>query len=142
MKRFSILLAAWLALLPAAAPAQTQGNPCNLSVRVNAAAASATVLNGNSANSIRICFYTISLNATATSTAQLVWGTGTSCGTSTVTVSGQLAQGATPVTSVGTTGGDGSGFIDENPVRGVSNLCVIVSGSSPAVYATIRYALV
>jgi hypothetical protein len=142
MKRFSILLAAWLALLPAAAPAQTQGNPCNLSVRVNAAAASATVLNGNSANSIRICFYTISLNATASSTAQLVWGTGTTCGTNQVTISAQLAQPLTPANSVQIAAGDGSGFIDENPQRGISNLCLIASGSSPSIYATIRYALV
>jgi hypothetical protein len=105
--------------------------------------ASTQLINANGANSIRICYYNFSLGLAATTTAVLVWGTGSTCGTNTVDSSPKLAIGTTVTGGnvVLGTGGDGLGFIDENPTRGISNYCLIVSGSSPAVDGLIKYGL-
>lgn len=139
------LLIACLVLIPRSSQAQSSQseNPCTYTVRMTGLSASTQLINANGANSIRICYYNFSLGLNATTTAVLVWGTGSTCGSGTVDSSPKLAIGTTvtgPNVVLGT-GGDGYGFIDENPVRGISNYCLIVSGSSPAVDGIVKYGL-
>ena len=103
---------------------------------------STVLINHDGQHSIRICYYGISLALNATSSAQLVWGTGTTCGTSKVSISPllQIGSAVTAINNVATAG-NGWGFIDENPSRGVSDVCVVQTGGTSASSGTVRYGL-
>jgi hypothetical protein len=125
--------------IPVQAQSQLAEPTCNLTARINGASASA-VLVTHGGGSIRVCAYSLDLGLNATTSAQLVWGTGSTCGTNTVDLSPILQIGSTvtgndPVI----TAGDGWGFLDEAPVRALSDLCLLVTGSSPKVNGIIRY---
>jgi hypothetical protein len=113
---------------------------CNLSVRFTAVTTS-TLLIPAGGNQIRICHYSIGVTAVANGGAQLEWGSGATCGTGTVAASPPIVNGSAVTTATPTiTAGDGYGYIDENPVRGVDNLCVIIIGSGVA-SGVVRYGL-
>lgn len=126
--------------LTAPAVAQSPGseNPCPLTARLNGAAANAVVIPHG--GMIRICFYSLSIGLAATTTAQLIWGSGSACGTNPVDASPLLAFGsAVTANNVAITAGNGYGFIDESPTRDVSDLCIAVTGSSPKAYGVNKY---
>lgn len=142
MKRFSLgLLVAALALLlvPAGAQSPISEPTCIFTVHMTNLTASTQIITTDSVHAIRICHYSFSLAPNATTTAQMAWGTGTTCGTNTMSASPLLQVGGTPSNSVTALGGVGYGFIDENPTRGLSNYCLLVTGSSPAVNGVVRW---
>lgn len=146
MRRLAVLCAVVLAVLCWAPTAQADSPlsepTCTLTARFTAASASTILVNHDGQHSIRICHYSISLALNATSSAQIVFGTGTTCGTSKVSVSPLLQIGTTVTGSNNAlTAGNGWGFVDENPTRGVSDLCVVLSGATVAASGIVRYAL-
>lgn len=115
--------------------------PCNTQAQMTAVAASAVLVAHVPGLQTYVCFYAFSLGLNATTTAQLVWGTGTTCGTTQTSASPVLALGTT-VTGANpfiAAGGIPSGAITVNPSRGVSDLCIVVTGSTPAVNGVVWY---
>jgi hypothetical protein len=127
--------------LPKKVEAQSQitDNPCPQVLRITAQTTSTQLLTGNGANAIRICTQIISLGVQANATAQLVWGTGTTCGTGTVSAAPKLVQAASPTSSVDEEA-SGAPYIDYQPVRGQTNLCIIIA-SSGSVDGVLTYGL-
>lgn len=147
-KYLGLVITAALVTLLVIVPRETSAqsvpseNPCPYVVRMTGLSASTQLINANGSNAIRICSYNFSLGLNATTSAVLVWGTGSVCGTNTVDASPKLAFGsAVTAGSISTASGGGDGFIDYQPTRGVSNYCLIVSGSSPAVDGLVTYGL-
>lgn len=122
-------------LFHAATPAKAQSSPfapCNTAARMTAIVANTILIPHVTGSQTVICDYVISLGLVATTTAQLVWGTGTTCGSSTVASSPKLAFGSavTGASLVFSTGSGSNVALDVNPSRGVSDYCVIITGSA------------
>lgn len=145
MRRLFVLaIAAMLLLAPYASVRAQSGEVghqlCLSTARINGASSSTLLIGATGNASIRICNYAFSLASNATTSAQLVWGTGSTCGTGTTDASPVLSVGSTVTGGDGfIVSGDGSAFIDENPSRGVSNLCLVFTGSTPAANGYVRY---
>lgn len=146
MRSFSLALCCLLAVLGLAPKIAAADGPlseptCTLTARFTAASSGAVEIVHDGQHSIRICAYNLDLNLVTTTSAQLVWGTGSTCATNLVSMSPILSIGSA-VTSANyaITAGDGWGFLDENPSRGVSDLCLVITGSA-VVSGAIRYGL-
>lgn len=117
---------------------------CDQTARVSNTGASAISIAHVAGKAIYICGYAFSANFTASTAgvAQFEWGTGTNCGTATLAGSAQLSATATfastgPNSQV--TFGNGVGAVDQSPVLGVSDFCLVTSGTV-TVWGTVRFA--
>lgn len=142
---FRFLALALLLAVPlrqAAAQGTSIPRSCNAAVLYDASTNGATQLvpppSGNQSragNTIFICGFTIATNAA--STVGLVYGTGTNCGTGTTKITPAFAFAAT-------TAGIASIIDDPGNFNGLSvpagnNLCISVTGTTPAVQAIVYY---
>lgn len=142
-KLFKVMaVALGLMLLPLAAHAQIVGptgpgvcaNPTlpRYSVSITGTASSQLVT-GNAAQRIHVCDFYWS-NASA-GTAQLEYGTGSTCGTGTTALTGAMTGSLPfPVMSA-----DGNDVLKVPSVS--QNLCVILGGTSPSVAGFLTYVL-
>lgn len=113
---------------------------CDSTARMTGASASAVLVTHVAAKTIYVCAYNFNLGLVATTSAILDWGTGTNCGTSTVSASGLLSIGTTVTgTDVDESLGSGVGVIDSSPVAGTSDLCIVITGAA-VVNGIVRYA--
>lgn len=139
MMQLRLAVAFLLALF--ALPAQAQVT-CNLMGFASGAAGTAVVVpnpNPNSATSIKaptgssrifICGYAIQATA---GTAQLVYGTGTTCGTGTTALS--------PIFAAGVPGQDTSSIFRGLLVPNGADVCLIAGAGASASQAIVNYAL-
>lgn len=131
--------------LPQVAAYQNTNGPtasvaCDQTARMTAASASAVLVTHVAGLTTYVCSYSLNLGLVASTTAQLVWGTGTTCGTGTVSSSALLSIGTTvtgndPIIA----DGSGDGAIDSSPVAGTSDLCLNITGSA-VVSGIVRFA--
>lgn len=134
IRRIALLLGLLLALAlwPPTTQAQTPGVSCNLSaIYDNSTNGSTLLVTGRTTQSIYICGYT--MYASSTVNLKLVYGTGATCGTGTVSITP-----AFPFTTQ-------TGVVDPSPVfRGLfvpqpNNLCINASAGNAA-QAIVYYA--
>lgn len=129
--RLSLLCIAGLALAGLALPQEAPAQPaqCGRTATGASAAATTQLVAGVQGQSIHLCGWDVT--ATAAATFQLVAGSGATCGTGTVNVTGAHALSTNNVfTSSGATPGR---YSTPNVVAPATplNVCIIVTGTGP-----------
>lgn len=106
---------------------------CDQIARINNVGTSAAILIPHAFNKrTYICGVSLGIGAVASVSAQLLWGTGSTCGTATVSASPVLAQLLTPAGTLTYTFGGAFGAVDQSPVSGTSDYCISPTGAAAA----------
>ena len=118
---------------------------CDQTVTFKAITAATTIITHVPNKTTYICSYAISVDDTATSAAYLGWGTKVTnpCDTTPIASSGLANVGTTATTETGA-GSTAQGYpiVDFSPVKGTSDLCLIlVTGSTAHYYGRVLYAI-
>lgn len=114
---------------------------CDQTARVSGQSSSSVLIAHVTGKTTYICSYTFSVGLVISISAGLAWGTGTNCGSTQVPASPVLAVGLSILGGQLASLGGGLGTVDQSPTAGVSDYCIITTGS-PATTGIVRYALI
>lgn len=125
---------------PSAAAAPYPFIMCDQTARLTGLAANAILIAHVAGKTTYVCGWNFNLGLTVSGSAQLVWGTGTTCGSATASSSAPLINGATAPNGVLINSYGGAiGAVDQSPVSGTSDFCLNVA-NAPNVSGSVRYA--